>query len=164
MAVAGGWSMDVCLDLENNVEAVSAARAFVRSLLAAWGLKDHIDDAVLITSELVTNAVLHARTGIELRVLWAGSSVRLEVYDENSRLPILAGVDPAATSGRGLAVVSSVAGSWGMELEGDGKVVWAELGSEAMSAATDRFALKQLDSVELALDTFDRTSRRTATA
>ena len=156
--------MDVFLDLENNVEAVSAARAFVRSLLAACDLRDYIDDAVLIASELVTNAVLHARTGIQLRVLSEGSSVRLEVYDENSRLPTLAAVDPAATSGRGLAVVSSLAGSWGVELERYGKVVWAELGSDATSAAKECFDLDQVDSVEQALDRLDRTSRRTANA
>ena len=106
---------------------VSAARAFVHSRLSAWEMNDHIDDALLIASELVTNAILHARTPVQLRLHADGPVVRVEVYDENSRMPAVTGVGPDATSGRGLAVVACLACAWGMEQEGHGKVVWAEL-------------------------------------
>jgi anti-sigma regulatory factor (Ser/Thr protein kinase) len=121
--------MEDCLDLESNFEMVAAARAFVRSRLSAWEMRGCIDDAVLVVSELVTNAVLHARSAVRLRLVNDGPAVRVEVYDENTRLPVPGASGPDATSGRGIAVVSAVAESWGMELEGDGKVVWAEFGA-----------------------------------
>jgi anti-sigma regulatory factor (Ser/Thr protein kinase) len=157
--------MDDCLDLESSFEMVSAARAFVHSRLSAWELHDHIDDALLIASELVTNAILHARTPVQLRLHTDGPAVRVEVYDENSRMPAITGVGPDATSGRGLAVVACLARAWGMEQEGHGKVVWAELGSEArVESDDDCLDLKGVDSIEQALDRVDRTSRRTADA
>jgi anti-sigma regulatory factor (Ser/Thr protein kinase) len=157
--------MQDCLDLESSFDMVAAARAFVRSRLGAWELRDHIDDAVLITSELVTNAILHARTPVQLRLINEGSSIRVEVYDENSRMPMLSGVGPDATSGRGMAVISAIAHSWGMELEHDGKVVWAELAPEERTeSADDCLDLKEVTSVEQALDRVDRTSRPKAEA
>ena len=121
--------MEDCLDLESSLEMVAAARAFVRSRLVAWEVRSYVDDAVLVASELVTNAVLHARSSVRLRIVNDGPAVRVEVYDENTRLPVPTASGPDATSGRGIAVVSAVAASWGMELEGDGKVVWAEFGT-----------------------------------
>jgi anti-sigma regulatory factor (Ser/Thr protein kinase) len=153
-----------CLDLDSNFDVVSEARAFVRSRLGAWDVGDRADDAVLIASELVTNAILHARTPVQLRLIADGVSVRVEVFDENSRLPVVSGVGPDATSGRGLAVVSCLAGAWGMELEADGKVVWAELGSGEPCEPDDLPQLKDSVSIELVLASIDRTSRPTADA
>lgn len=120
--------MDDCLEFEADPEMVLAARRFVRDRLQAWEVAEHVDAAVLIASELVTNAVLHARTSVTLRVEAERSNIRIEVYDENPRLPVVAPAPPDATSGRGLALVSAVARAWGMEHRNDGKVVWAELG------------------------------------
>ena len=62
------------------------------------------------------------------------SRQRVTVRDENSRMPVLARPPLGATSGRGLAVVSAVAASWGTRQEGDGKVVWAEIGEPPQRA------------------------------
>ncbi len=120
--------MDDCLELESDPRMVTAARRFVRDRLTSWEATDHLEPVVLVTSELITNAILHARTAIQLRLAVEGSKVRVEVYDENSRLPVQAACPPDATSGRGLALVSRLATTWGIENRGDGKVVWAELG------------------------------------
>lgn len=120
--------MDDCLELESDPRMVIAARQFVRDRLSSWEATDRLEPAVLVASELVTNAVLHARTAIQLKVIVDGPKVRIEVYDENSRLPVQAACPPDATSGRGLALVSTLATTWGIDNRGDGKVVWAELG------------------------------------
>lgn len=152
------------LDLDCSFDTVSEARAFVRSRLSAWERGDRLEDAVLVASELVTNSILHARTPVQLSLITDGTAVRVEVYDENTRMPMLTGVSEDATSGRGLAVVAALAGAWGMELERDGKVVWAELGPRARNDPGDCTDLDEVDSVDQALDRVDRMSRRTADA
>lgn len=143
--------MDDCLELESDPRMVVAARQFVRDRLSAWEATDHLDAAVLVTSELVTNAVLHARTAIQLRLIVDGSKVRIEVLDENSRLPAPAACPPDATSGRGLALISSLAATWGMDHRGDGKVVWAELGeSRPAETPEDCVDLSGVDTVDQA--------------
>lgn len=116
------------MEFESNPAMVGAARSFVRDRLSAWDVTDTGDSAVLIASELVTNAVLHARTSVTLRVEAQGPTVRIEVFDENPRLPVMAPCPTNATSGRGLALVTALATAWGMENRRDGKVVWAEVG------------------------------------
>lgn len=61
--------------------SVAAARAFVRDTLQGWGFADIVDDAVVLTSELVTNAVVHAGTRAEVLCLRSGDGVRVEVAD-----------------------------------------------------------------------------------
>ena len=148
--------MDDCLEFESNPEIVVAARHFVRDRLAAWEAVEHVDSAVLIASELVTNAVLHARTAVTLRLELSGSTIRIEVLDGNPRLPMLAPCPPDATSGRGLALVSSLATTWGMENRGDGKVVWAELGPDPSGEADECVDLSGVETVEEAFDRIRR--------
>ncbi len=113
---------------EADPASAGAARRFVARTLRAWGYPDAlIDQAVLLANELATNAVLHARTHFELRVLRYEECLRVEVFDTNSRLPTAALVPEDSTSGRGLLLVQTVASCWGVETSGDGKVVWAEL-------------------------------------
>ena len=120
--------MDDCLDVDSNPTSVVAARAFVRSRLKrCQELEVAVEDALLVATELVTNAVLHARTWIRLRLRVDKSTVRIEVHDANPRLPAEPPPEPEATSGRGLAIVAAVATGWGAEHQGDGKVVWAEI-------------------------------------
>lgn len=144
--------MDDCLQLESDPELVTAARTFVRDRLLAWEAGEHLDAALLIASELVTNAILHARTSLELRLDLDRESLRVEVYDENPRLPALAPCPPEATSGRGLALVTRLATAWGMENRGDGKVVWAVLGPARQEAGDDCVDLSGVDTVDQAID------------
>lgn len=87
-----------------------------------------VDVAELLVSELVANAVLHARTEIYLRVDADRTRVRVEVVD-GSRAPVrLREFSEQATTGRGLALVEALAARWGSEVVADnGKSVWFEL-------------------------------------
>lgn len=122
--------MEECLDLDSRPELVRAARRFVERTLGAWEMPEYLDEALLVASELVTNSILHARTDLRLTLRSDGvTGVRVEVYDENSRMPNPAWAPTDATSGRGLNAVAVVASTWGAEDRGDGKVVWAQLGN-----------------------------------
>lgn len=143
--------MDECIELECDPELVAQARSWLRALLEAWETPEHLDDVVLIASELLTNAVLHARTSIQLKVSCQETTVRLEVHDENSRLPTLGSCPADATSGRGLALVASLATSWGIENREDGKTVWAEIGTATHDSPDDCVDLRQARSVDDAI-------------
>lgn len=118
------------LVLEDDPRAVTTARRFVAERLAEWGLPDVIDDAELCTSELVTNAVLHAQTEARLLVRVDDDAVRVEVHDGSRHLPArgLAGAD--AMTGRGLLLIESLARSWGVDPDAGGKSVWFELSAD----------------------------------
>lgn len=102
-----------------------AARTFVRTALEAHAIPAEL--AVLLVSELATNAVLHARTDYVVRLSSNDDRVRVEVQDANERSPSIAHAPPEATSGRGLQLVQTLSTGWGVEGHGDGKVVWFEV-------------------------------------
>ena len=115
--------------------APAAARAFVRDLLGYWqlALPDNtlVDRAVLLVGELVTNAVVHARTELGLRVELRGDLLHLAVRDGSPRRLRLVTdpvPDPEAEGGRGLWLVEQLARAWGVNRHPDGgKVVWCTL-------------------------------------
>ena len=145
--------MEECLDLESRPDLVRAARQFVRQVLSNWELHEFVDDAVLVASELVSNAVLHARTALRLTVSSEGlGAVRIEVFDENPRMPTPAATPLHATSGRGLLSVSALATAWGTEDRGEGKAVWARLGRDSAPDDRDCVDLSGATNVEEALD------------
>jgi anti-sigma regulatory factor (Ser/Thr protein kinase) len=84
------------------------------------------DDVLLCVSELVTNAVVHARSAGELRITVRSDGVRIEVDDESPDTPRLA-ADGRPVGGRGLRIVDQLAASWGHATRPGGKTVWAEL-------------------------------------
>ncbi len=101
------------------------ARRFVRGLLVDAGHEAWNEAASLAVSELVTNAVLHAHTEVELTVVTGRDHVRIEVRDDNPVLPSSRSYDDHATTGRGLELVASVTDSHGVDSLGPaGKVVW----------------------------------------
>ena len=104
-----------------------AARAFVAEHLRTWDLDDAIDDATLLVSELVTNAILHARSPVDLVVRKVRSAVRVEVYDEGSGVAQPVHSDLDAATGRGLGLVQAVASRWGVDDAEVGKTVWFEI-------------------------------------
>jgi anti-sigma regulatory factor (Ser/Thr protein kinase) len=110
-----------------DVTSIRAVRRWVADVAEGWKLAE-AETLVLLASELATNAVLHARTDYEIRLyLTSDDAVRMEVADQNSRLPSVASVPTDATSGRGLLIVQALASAWGIENQGDGKLVWFEL-------------------------------------
>lgn len=86
-----------------------------------------MEATVLLTNELVSNAVLHARTEMELRLVTADDRVRVEVHDGNSRRPPPPTTPVDATSGRGLVMVQALADRWGIDGTQHGKCIWFEL-------------------------------------
>ena len=85
------------------------------------------DDAVLIVSELVTNAVVHGAGDVTLDVVVADDAVRVEVADREPELPDVLDYQADAESGRGLLIVSKLARRWGVRPVDNGKVVWADV-------------------------------------
>jgi anti-sigma regulatory factor (Ser/Thr protein kinase) len=121
-------------------EAAAAARHFVRETLQAWqgsglcaGRDELVDDAVLLTSELVTNAVVHAGTSVQVMCRLADESVEIAVVDYRPvRLipdePQDAPVQAEHTNGRGLRLPAELASSWGVTYAPTCKAVWVRLG------------------------------------
>ena len=131
--------MRASLDLPPDAASVSVARIWVRVILDDWHAADVSDEAVLLTSELVSNVVLHARTSMTVTLEHADGRLRVSVTD-TSMLP-LAPREPGmyGPSGRGLRLLGEVSAHWGVDVLPEGKRVWAELrSSDAASALADR--------------------------
>jgi anti-sigma regulatory factor (Ser/Thr protein kinase) len=113
--------------------AVREARGFVHECLCDWDLADMSDDLVLITSELVTNALIHAGSDVDLRLRVFGDRVRLEVRDSDSDPPVPTAYSltdegsARAEHGRGLYLVDALAHTWNTSPSGRGKTVWLEM-------------------------------------
>ncbi|GLY72233.1 ATP-binding protein [Actinoallomurus iriomotensis] len=113
------------------------AREFATTTLRSWGLDDLVDDATVIISELVTNAVRHgvppyaAAAGdspIKLSLVRQGTFVVLIVSDPSEDDPKQRPADDVCENGRGLHVIEALSRAWGwMPLPGTGKAVWAML-------------------------------------
>ena len=122
--------------------ALSFVRGRLAVLMAEWGLVDEAGEpTLLVVTELVSNAVDHARAPVRLVVEFLGGSVRVEVYDASSEPPRLQPHDPLRTRGRGLQMVEMLSTTWGWTDTSTGKVVWAEVliewPEESSSAAPD---------------------------
>jgi anti-sigma regulatory factor (Ser/Thr protein kinase) len=118
-------------ELDATPSSAAEARAFVRQLLEAWDCDDEHEVAVLLTSELVSNAVRHAATrlALDVRADPEVDVLRIAVRDENVQPPIRREPDVDATGGRGIFLVDALARRWGTDVEDRGKVVWFELGA-----------------------------------
>jgi PAS domain S-box-containing protein len=122
--------------------SVAVARAFVRDTLHGWGFADVVDDAVVLTSELVTNAVVHAGTAADVRCLRYETAVRVEVADHYPEREVpLQGRgrphrDPDHEGGRGLLLCAALASRWGVEYTPAGKHVWFQLDLPERPAGT----------------------------
>ncbi|MFI8085275.1 SpoIIE family protein phosphatase [Kitasatospora sp. NPDC086009] len=139
--------------------SASAARSFVRDALLGWGLPEIVDDAVVLVSELVTNAVVHAGTAAEVCCLREEETVRIEVTDHHPErgLPSFADVpvtaseryaDPDGEGGRGLLMCSALAERWGVEYSAGRKTVWFRLALPAHITGT-RYAVPATPGSEL---------------
>jgi MEDS: MEthanogen/methylotroph, DcmR Sensory domain len=104
------------------------ARRFVIETLTAWGCGHLIDDAAVVTTELATNAVLHARTDFTVTICRRpDGTIRVAVRDSSLSPPQRRQPRPFDRSGRGLRLVEAMATGWGADLLPGGKVVWAQL-------------------------------------
>jgi LuxR family transcriptional regulator, maltose regulon positive regulatory protein len=108
--------------------AVGASRAFVGELCGRWGLQELAGSAALLANELVTNAVVHARTAMELRVELRGPRLYVAVHDQDPNLGRVLAAKEGTGRGLGLGIVDRVASAWGVRQAGaGGKVVWCAL-------------------------------------
>ncbi|MEV5957160.1 ATP-binding protein [Streptomyces sp. NPDC051987] len=122
-------------DLAPTPRAVGNARRSVGELLGTWGVgEEAVDNAVLVTSELVTNAIVHsAGRRIICRVHADADRIRIEVEDQNGSitLPAPRRARPDEQNGRGLFLVDALSLDWGVTAAPEGRpssrVVWAEL-------------------------------------
>jgi anti-sigma regulatory factor (Ser/Thr protein kinase) len=119
------------LHLPLDHAAAAKARRFVAETMRAWGCDDAIPDAELLVSELVTNAVLHARSATRVTIERDGATLRFSVYDSSPTRPRLRDYGPEAVTGRGLLLVDRIARRWGVEPDAAGKCVWFEVESRA---------------------------------
>jgi len=115
------------VDLPPEPSSATRARTIAREQLEASCSSDTIEVVALLVTELVTNAILHARTPLLLTVEPSPDHVRICVEDHSDEQPAVRHYDPDAVTGRGLALVEQLASSWGVDTTPEGKVVWCEV-------------------------------------
>lgn len=126
--------------LAPHPSSARTAREHVTGVLEAVPLPDLVDTAALLVSEVVTNAVLHAGTEIELSCRVDRGAVCVEVRDRSAVAPTPRHYDAGAMTGRGLGMVELLADRWGVDADEDGKTVWFEVGGAEAGAAGGRRA------------------------
>ena len=109
--------------------AVASVRGFVREALTGWGLDHLVGDAVLIASELATNAVTHGSSPFRTSLVRTGDVVRVSVEDGSTAWPRFHHALPGDQDGRGMAIVAVLSRRSGCDSTVGGKVAWAELGA-----------------------------------
>ena len=136
---AEGTGRRVQLRLPAAPQAVRLARRATRDALAGWQLGQLEETAVLLVSELVTNAVCHARdTGaVALELTSAETWLRVEVLDADPREPQWRTPEAWDESGFGFVLVDALADRWGVRQTAEGKAVWAELAEVAGPQGAD---------------------------
>jgi len=118
-------------------ESVRMARFHVRAALGFHELDDYADDAAIITSELVTNAIQHVcgdgreTIGVTLARSRNPEGVTVVVSDSSPAGPVMRETSADSTQGRGLQIVEALSAHWGWHLEGGGKAIFAILAREA---------------------------------
>ncbi|MYZ36199.1 MULTISPECIES: ATP-binding protein [unclassified Streptomyces] len=123
----------VVLRWSSHPRCVALARLELRKALAGWGLAELEDSALIVLSELLTNAGRHAQVvpeqTIETYYFRRPAGLRIEVYDASPELPCRRPAGPEASCGRGLVLVEALADEWGVIEHGGGrgKTVWAAL-------------------------------------
>jgi PAS domain S-box-containing protein len=122
------------LTLSPEPEHVAGARKFTRHTLDAWGQAELADTACLLVSELMSNAVRHAHQTIDLRLHHTDREIIIEMTDDNPVMPARAVSGLSDEYGRGLALVETLASSWGSLPSDGGKIVWFGLATSPPEA------------------------------
>ncbi|MGW2965106.1 ATP-binding SpoIIE family protein phosphatase [Streptomyces sp. NPDC001220] len=119
---------NAALELLGGVEAAPRARAFASGVLTSWRFPVELHDlGVLATSELVANSLQHGTPPMRLRLRRTDRRLIIEVTDGDDHLPRRRRAEPGDESGRGIAIVATIASGWGSRrTPGGGKAVWCE--------------------------------------
>jgi len=123
MSAVGPGAVDA-ITLASDPASARAARQHVARVLEAGPLSDLVDTASLLVSEIVTNALLHAGTEIELSCTVERGSLCVQVRDSSTVAPSPRHYETAAMTGRGLGMVELLATEWGVDADERGKTVW----------------------------------------
>lgn len=118
------------LHLPAHAQSPAAARRLVARQCRAWGMDAVADRAMVVASELTSNAVQHAGTDIDITVAEVAGSLRISVRDRGGEAPSsIAPKLPRQLSegGRGLPIIAALATDWGVFPFGDGKTIWAAI-------------------------------------
>jgi serine phosphatase RsbU (regulator of sigma subunit)/anti-sigma regulatory factor (Ser/Thr protein kinase) len=172
--VDGHQNLVAAADFEPEPSAVAAARSFVREKLLSWGFSgdsEVVSDAVLLASELVTNAIVHAGTAVKLTCRLSGTTLEVSVLDRHPArvIPDLPNpsADVARPSGRGLLLPPALSSSWGVTYASAAKTIWFRLGPEPAPesgrAATTPTAAEALSAPDPYGDEFVRSTERSPT-
>lgn len=119
----GPVTVTATVELPAAAASVRDGRRFVTGVLDAWGMPELIETAALLTSELLTNSVLHARTDIVLTLARCDHGVEIVVRDGSRSAPRRRRYSSDATTGRGLELLERLARSWEVSVDDDGKSV-----------------------------------------
>ncbi|MFG2359175.1 SpoIIE family protein phosphatase [Streptomyces sp. NPDC048521] len=124
----GDLFRNAALELLGGVEAAPRARAFASGVLTSWRFPAELHDlGVLATSELVANSLQHGTPPMRLRLRRTDRRLIIEVTDGDDHLPRRRRAEPGDESGRGIAIVATIASGWGCRrTPGGGKAVWCE--------------------------------------
>jgi hypothetical protein len=138
-----GTQMDMMAPIRTTVQcwrftlmagppAAAQARRRVQAAIQTWDVPVDSYVAVLLTSELVTNAIMHEPNPDEtvgLVITWADHQLRVEVHDTSRSAPVLAAAPPDAETGRGLMLLDTLSTDWGFHETTSGKAVYFTLAS-----------------------------------
>ncbi|MER6223811.1 ATP-binding SpoIIE family protein phosphatase [Streptomyces sp. 900105755] len=124
----GDLFRNAALELLGGIEAAPRARAFASGVLTSWRFPADLHDlGVLATSELVANSLQHGTPPMRLRLRRTDRRLIIEVTDGDDHLPRRRRAEPGDESGRGIAIVATIASGWGSRrTPGGGKAVWCE--------------------------------------
>jgi anti-sigma regulatory factor (Ser/Thr protein kinase) len=119
---------NAALELLGGIEAAPRARAFASGVLTSWRFPGELHDlGVLAASELVANSLQHGTPPMRLRLRRTDRRLIIEVTDGDDHLPRRRRAEPGDESGRGIAIVATIASNWGSRrTPGGGKAVWCE--------------------------------------
>ncbi|MGZ4639650.1 MAG: ATP-binding protein [Actinomycetes bacterium] len=113
--------------LPPSPSSVRAARDELRKHIAGWGDEDDRETALLLVSELVTNAVLHARSEVTVHLDATEERLRVQVDDASPEPPVRREAQSDIPGGRGLYLLDVLSEQWGVLTNGAGKSVWFEV-------------------------------------
>lgn len=147
-SVTRGGNPELRVRLAAEVSSVPGARRFVTDGLLDWGREHLVDDAALCVTEMTANAALHSDSSyMQVGMSDLDPAVRLSVEDAGGLVPLpavtpppvlaarpgdLPPVEALGTTGRGLAIVSVLAESWGIEERDEGRRIWADLAGDGI--------------------------------
>ncbi len=117
------------MELPPSADSVPRARRHLRMMLSEADSHADLDAATLLVTEVVTNAVLHARTVLTVTVRAVDGWVRVEVHDGSPLSPRMHAFSATSATGRGLRLLDALASRWGVDHDGGtaGKTVWFEV-------------------------------------